>query len=79
MSWNYRLLAKKNGDNVYFQIHEVYYTDKKPTSYTSNPITIGGENLEEVAWSLKKIKKALKKPILWEGEKFPKKYKAAKT
>ena len=25
MGWNHRILAHKDGDEMYFQIHEVYY------------------------------------------------------
>ncbi len=28
MKWNHRVLAHKDGDEMFFQIHEVYY-DKK--------------------------------------------------
>lgn len=29
MSWNYRILAHENNGEIYFQIHEVYKTERK--------------------------------------------------
>lgn len=75
MSWNHRILAHKSHRRVYFSIHEVYYDTKgKPDAYTSNAITVEGDSIESIEWTLKKMKKCLKKPILWGGVKFPKKY-----
>lgn len=81
--WNYRILAHapseiqvKQGDTEpYLQMHEVYYKEGKPNSYTEEPITIGSETRKGIKWSLKQMKRALKKPILWHGDKFPQKYK----
>ena len=39
MSWNYIILAHENNGEIYFQIHEVYYTNNTPNGYTANPIT----------------------------------------
>lgn len=67
MTWNYRILAHKNVDNdeVYLQIHEVYYDqDNNPISYTENPITVGGEDINSIKWSLNKMQEAINKPIL---------------
>lgn len=76
MSWNYRVLAYEVDSQIYFKVHEVYY-DKydKPNGYTKEPITIEGEDLEDIMWSLKEIEIAFSKPILWEGDKFPSEYK----
>ena len=74
--WNYRVLATKHDNEVYFQVHEVYYTDDNiPSSYTSDPITIGGDGIKEMKWQINRIKECLKKPILWTGDKFPLEYK----
>lgn len=76
MSWNYRVMAQMDGEDVYLSIHEVYYDENNiPNSYTANPITIGGGSIDSLAWSIDKIKIALEKPILWYGEKFPNEYK----
>lgn len=71
MSWNYRILAHENNGEVYFQVHEVYYNDGVPESYTLNTITVGSETIKGIKWSLNKMKEAVNKPILWAGAKFP--------
>ena len=75
MSWNHRVLAHKYEEEIYFEIHEVYY-DKNgiPNGYKEKPVTIGGENIKGMRWSLNKMKECLKKPILWAGDDFPKEY-----
>ncbi len=76
MSWNYRVMAKEYEGEIYFDIHEVYYDKKgKPDGCTANPVSVGGYNKKGIKWTLKMMKKATKKPILWYGDKFPKKYK----
>lgn len=76
MSWNYRALAHEYNGEVCLKIHEVYYNkDGVPDGYTANPITLQGETLKEINWKLNKIKEALKKPPLWEGDKFPNEFK----
>lgn len=75
MGWNHRVLAFIYEDEVQLQIHEVYYNKKgKPNGYTSNPISINGGSLKDIKWTLKQIKKCLKKPVL-SVDNFPKKYK----
>ena len=57
--WNHRILAHDDliNQNTYFMIHEVYYNKKgKLNGYTKNPITIGGENIESLHWTIDKIK-----------------------
>jgi len=80
MSWNIRLLAHINDEeDVYFQIHEVYYdNENKPNAYTKEAVTIGGEDIKAIKWYLKQVNKALEKPILIAGEKFPQEYKIIK-
>ena len=73
---NHRVLATKFKDEVYFQVHEVYYTDDDiPDGYTADPITIGAESLKGMTWQVNRIKECLKKSILWAGDKFPEEYK----
>jgi hypothetical protein len=81
MSWNHRVLATEHEMSdgrveVYLQIHEVYYDkNKKPNGYTANPITIGGDDLDSLNWTVDRIKESLSKPILWGDERFPEEYK----
>ena len=71
MSWNYRILAHKDGEDWFFQIHEVYYDKEgKPNSYTANGISVGAESVEGINWVLGKMKECLDKPIL-SVENFP--------
>jgi hypothetical protein len=76
MSWNHRILAHKQEDeSVYFSIHEVFYNGEGiPNGYTSNPITIGSEDLKGIKWTLNRMKECVKKPILWAGDYFPFEY-----
>ena len=82
MSWNHRVLATEvpypdGTTEMYFEIHEVYYDeDGNPNGYTANPITIGGDSLEGLNWTVDRIKESLTKTILWSGDKFPQVYEA---
>jgi hypothetical protein len=71
MSWNHRILAHKDGDRMYFQIHEVYYDkDGNPDGYTANGVSVGAESLDGINWVLDKIKECTNKPILL-ADDFP--------
>ena len=74
MSWNRRVLAHETNDEVYFQIHEVYYDkDGNPDGYAVDGTTVGGESLESISWVLEEMTKCLNKPIL-SVNNFPKEY-----
>lgn len=78
MSWNHRILAHKTYDSedVYFQIHEVYYNKQGiPNSYTVSPVSVGGDDLYEITWTLNKMLESKEKPILWAGDNFPEEYR----
>lgn len=64
MSWNYRILAHKDKDGWFFQIHEVYYNEGIPNSYTANGVSVCGESVEGISWVLEKMKECVIKPIL---------------
>lgn len=71
MSWNHRVLAHTDKDEIYYQIHEVYYDqDGKPDGYTADAIGIGGETLEEISLTLDRMKECIGKPII-SAENFP--------
>lgn len=77
MSWNHRILAHKDGDEMYFQIHEVYYDkDGKPEGYTANSVSVGSESLDGIKWVLDKMKECTSKPILL-ADDFPNEYNGA--
>ena len=75
-TWNHRILAHPDGDEVFLQIHEVYYDENhKPNGYTKNAARVCGSSGRDLAWTLDKMKECLKKPVLWAGERFPEEYK----
>lgn len=77
MHWNHRILAHQslNGD-IYFRIHEIHYNDNnEPTGYSNGVLGVEGESIDDINWTLEKIYQALKKPVLWSGEKFPQEFK----
>lgn len=76
MSWNHRVLAFEGPlDEVVFQIHEVYYyPDNTLRSYTESPAIVLSGSIKGIRWTLNQFKKALEKPVIWGGEKFPEIY-----
>lgn len=75
--WNHRVMAhlEPNSDRIYLLIHEVTYSDDGvPQRYTKRAVTVGGEQLSGLKWSLNQMLTCLNKPILWTGENFPNEY-----
>jgi len=73
--WNYRVVAhlKRFNEKEYwiFGIHEVFYEDDIPISYTKNPIEMNSyDGLDTFNWMLDKMMNDIKKPIL-NGDDFP--------
>lgn len=78
MSWNYRILAHPQEEEVFLEIHEVFYDgedESKATTCTVNAVTVGAEDVDGVKWSLEMMAEALDKPILWADDRFPEEYK----
>ena len=69
MSWNHRVMKSKDGEDDYYQIHEVYYNNKgEPDSWTKNGVMVGAESVEGLRWVLEKMLESLDKEILdYEG------------
>ena len=67
MVWNYRVvhIIDTNGKDWY-AIHEVYYDDEysAPKMVTTDSVSVGGEDLEELAADMVHYFKALSKPVL---------------
>jgi hypothetical protein len=67
-SWNYRVMEFEAPDGErYRAIHEVYYRDGVPASYTENPATIGwavSEGDQAALEALERMREALLKPVL---------------
>lgn len=74
MKWNYRVMVKENGSEPLFEIHEVYYEDNIPISYTENASQINSFYLDGLRWDLEKMIESLDKPILHYGDRFPEEY-----
>ena len=69
MFWNYRIINMKseNGGEDWYCIREVYYGDKKELEGHSD-IAVGSESLEDLGNVLDMMRKALKLPVLQEGD-----------
>lgn len=62
-SWNYRVVRKTSGDEVWYGIHEVYYgADGTPETCTEGPTVPVGENLTELEAEMEMYAAALKMP-----------------
>jgi hypothetical protein len=74
--WNFRVITKLhevgNYEEFYrtFSICEVHYENKTPISYGEKGMLVDFEYVKDLKWSIKKIKKALKKPVL-DADKWP--------
>lgn len=65
MSWNYRVLCRQDANGEpYFAVHEVYYTDDKPTSWTCDAASPSGDNLFELAIDAARMAAACGSPVL---------------
>jgi len=65
MRWGYRLLKTKDGDDDFYQIHEVYYNEKgKVDGWTANAVTVGGHSKTEVKWVLEQMLEAINKETI---------------
>lgn len=69
-TWNHRVMKRKDGDEDWFTIHEVYYKDNMDIEgYTKEAISVGGNSIEDLRWTLEQMIKSLDKPILDYEEK----------
>ena len=65
--WNHRVMKheKADGDDDWYQIHEVYYNGKRePDSWTVDGIKPGGNTLEDLRDELIMMLEATEKEIL---------------
>lgn len=62
--WNYRIIQQDYKGTNYMRIHEVYYVEGKPSSWTEDPICAFGEDLEDVIKNYRKMSEAFEMPIL---------------
>jgi hypothetical protein len=65
MSWNHRVMKSKDGEDDFYQIHEVFYDeDDVVKGYTKLGATAAGNTLEELRSELKRMLASLDKEIL---------------
>lgn len=67
MGWNHRVMKheKVDGDDDWYQIHEVYYNNKRePNGWTQHGIKPGGNTLEDLRDELIRMLEATEKQIL---------------
>jgi len=64
MSWNYRVIKKKHELEDSYSIHEVYYDDGVPHSWSENPQKPYGSSVEELKSNIDMMMVALGKPVL---------------
>lgn len=67
MPWDHRVVRTEVGGEIFYSIHEAYYTtseDKIPHSITELEVAPNGESLEELEKELERYKKALAEPVL---------------
>jgi len=63
--WNHRLIRHSSKHGDWLQIHEVYYNEDGTTNgITKEAISIVGEDIKGIKWTLEKMKECLDKPIL---------------
>jgi len=65
MSWNHRVLKSKDGDDDWFQIHRVYYDQyNKPNGWTKKGVTVCGNSIDDLRFTLNKMLEALDKEVI---------------
>lgn len=69
MTWNHRVMKIENRGETFLEIHEVYYDDQgRPNGYTTDPIAVTGETIDELRWVLNRMLECLDKDILTEED-----------
>ena len=75
-TWNHRVMVTlDSGGDPWFEIHEVHYDDNGvPRLYSENEAKVSGFDEKELLWLLEQMRKAVEKPVLWMGKRFPEEY-----
>lgn len=68
--WNYRIIKHDISQPVFFAVHEVFYDESgRVTSWTENPITVGGDSKKEVVKALRTMLSDVERlPVLKESD-----------
>jgi len=65
MSWNYRVLKSVDGDDDWFQLHEIYYDkDNNVNGWVKAGATVHGNSIDDLRDTLSKMLEALDKEAL---------------
>ncbi len=65
LGWNNRIIQRKRGERVSFQIHAVFYDDEgNPDSWTEDAAFPFGESFDEIRSDLELQRLAFGKPVL---------------
>lgn len=62
--WNSRIIKFYTENYSYYAIHEVYYNDDSPVSFTENAIKIIADDIDELERYYKLMGKAFEKSVL---------------
>jgi len=63
--WNHRVVKTKDGVDDWYVIHEVFYDkDGNVDGMTKQPVSVGGNTIEELKWTLTKMLESLDKDII---------------
>lgn len=71
MRWNHRVIARTDGDEVLYGIHEVHYISDdsdEDVMWTENPVRVVGSSVEGLRETLQRMLDCLDKPILDTGD-----------
>lgn len=64
-TWNHRVMKRVTKYGTYYGVHEVYYdSEGKVDGYTTHPVSVAGESIEEIKQYLEMILNCLDKDIL---------------
>ena len=65
--WNHRVVMhvdkSPSGDEIFYELNEVYY-NSKGTPIGRAPVSVCGESVKDMLWTLKQLKIAIKNPPL---------------
>ena len=69
-----------NGQEVIFETLQVaerfeHSTEYFMNGYTTNGVSVGGDTIKSITWTLNKMKECRAKPVLFAGDRFPDEYK----
>lgn len=64
-TFDYRLMDHhKDGDETCIGIHEVYYEDGRPMSFTDEPVRVFGSTVADIRETLDRMRRACDLPAL---------------